>query len=67
MSTLGKKWTRKDKKWTDEIMDFVKSVCPLREHGINSEKSWQKKSIKDLAVSLQIKRYVPTVMKMAFS
>ena len=38
MSTLGKKWTRKDKKWTDEIMDFVKSVCPLRDHGINSRK-----------------------------
>ncbi len=38
MSTLGRKWTRKDKKWTDEIMDFVRSVCPLREHGINSRR-----------------------------
>ena len=38
MSTKGKKWTRKDKKWTDEIMDFVKSVCPLREHGYNSRR-----------------------------
>lgn len=38
MSTLGRKWTRKDKKWTDEIMNFVKSVCPLREHGINSRR-----------------------------
>lgn len=38
MSTKGKKWTRKDKKWTDEIMNFVKSVCPLREHGINSRR-----------------------------
>lgn len=38
MSTLGRKWTRKDKKWTDEIMEFVKSVCPLREHGFNSRR-----------------------------
>ena len=38
MSTQGKKWTRKDKKWTEEIMNFVKSVCPLREHGINSRR-----------------------------
>ncbi len=38
MSTQGRKWTRKDKKWTDEIMNFVKSVCPLREHGINSRR-----------------------------
>lgn len=38
MSTLGRKWTRKDKKWTDEIMDFVRSVCPLREHGFNSRR-----------------------------
>ncbi len=38
MSTQGRKWTRKDKKWTDEIMDFVRSVCPLREHGINSRR-----------------------------
>lgn len=38
MSSLGKKWTRRDKKWTDEMTEFVKSVCPLREHGINSRK-----------------------------
>lgn len=38
MSTKGKKWTRKDRKWTDEITEFVKSVCPLREHGINSRR-----------------------------
>ena len=38
MSTQGRKWTRKDKKWTEEIMNFVKSVCPLREHGINSRR-----------------------------
>lgn len=38
MSTQGRKWTRKDKKWTDEIMNFVRSVCPLREHGINSRR-----------------------------
>lgn len=38
MSTLGRKWTRKDKKWTDEIMDFVRAVCPLREHGFNSRR-----------------------------
>lgn len=38
MSSLGKKWTRKDKKWTDEMTEFVKSVCPLREHWINSRK-----------------------------
>lgn len=38
MSTKGKKWTRKDRKWTDEMTEFVKSVCPLREHGINSRR-----------------------------
>ena len=38
MSTKGKKWTRKDRKWSDEITEFVKSVCPLREHGINSRR-----------------------------
>lgn len=38
MSTKGKKWTRKDRKWTDEITEYVKSVCPLREHGINSRR-----------------------------
>lgn len=38
MSTQGRKWTRKDKKWTDEIMNFVRSVCPLREHGFNSRR-----------------------------
>lgn len=38
MSTKGKKWTRKDRKWSDEIMEFVKSVCPLREHGFNSRR-----------------------------
>ena len=38
MGTTGKKWTRKDRKWNDEIMEFVKSVCPLREHGFNSRK-----------------------------
>ena len=38
MSSLGKRWTRRDKKWTDEMTEFVKSVCPLREHGINSRK-----------------------------
>lgn len=38
MSSLGKRWTRRDKKWTDEMTEFVKSVCPLREHGINSLK-----------------------------
>lgn len=38
MTSAGKKWSRKDKKWTDEIMEFVKSVCPLREHGFNSRK-----------------------------
>ena len=38
MSTLGKKWTRNDRKWTNEINDFVKSVCPLREHGFNSRR-----------------------------
>lgn len=38
MSTQGKKWTRRDRKWTDEITEFVKSVCPLREHGINSRR-----------------------------
>ena len=38
MSSLGKKWSRKDKKWTDEITECVKSVCPLREHGINSRR-----------------------------
>lgn len=38
MSTKGKKWTRKDRKWTDEMTEFVKSVCPLREHGYNSRR-----------------------------
>lgn len=38
MSTKGKKWTRKDRKWSDEITEYVKSVCPLREHGINSRR-----------------------------
>lgn len=38
MSTQGKKWTRNDRKWTNEINDFVKSVCPLREHGFNSRR-----------------------------
>ncbi len=38
MGTTGKKWTRKDRKWTEEIMEFVKSVCPLREHGFNSRR-----------------------------
>lgn len=38
MGTTGKKWTRRDRKWTDEITEFVKSVCPLREHGINSRR-----------------------------
>lgn len=38
MGTTGKKWTRKDRKWNDEIMEFVKSVCPLREHGFNSRR-----------------------------
>ncbi|WP_406021208.1 HNH endonuclease [Succinivibrio sp.] len=38
MSTKGKKWTRKDRKWTEEIMNFVKSVCPLREHGFSSRR-----------------------------
>lgn len=38
MSTQGRKWTRKDKKWTEEIMNFVRSVCPLREHGIKSRR-----------------------------
>ena len=38
MSTKGKKWTRKDRKWSDEITEFVKAVCPLREHGINSRR-----------------------------
>lgn len=38
MSTQGKKWTRRDRKWTDEMTEFVKSVCPLREHGINSRR-----------------------------
>lgn len=38
MTSAGKKWSRKDKKWTDEIMEFVKSVCPLREHGFNSRR-----------------------------
>lgn len=38
MDTTGKKWTRKDRKWNDEIMEFVRSVCPLREHGFNSRK-----------------------------
>lgn len=38
MSTKGKKWTRKDRKWSDEITEFVKSVCPLREHGYNSRR-----------------------------
>lgn len=38
MSTKGKKWTRKDRKWSDEITEFVKSVCPLREHGFSSKR-----------------------------
>ena len=38
MRTQGKKWTRRDRKWTDEITEFVKSGCPLREHGINSRR-----------------------------
>lgn len=38
MSTKGKKWTRKDKKWADEITEYVKSVCPLREHGFSSRR-----------------------------
>lgn len=38
MATTGKNWTRKDRKWTEEIMEFVKSVCPLREHGFNSRR-----------------------------
>jgi hypothetical protein len=38
LTSAGKKWSRKDKKWTDEIMEFVKSVCPLREHGFNSRR-----------------------------
>lgn len=38
MSTKGKKWTRKDRKWSDEITEFVKSVCPLREHGFSSRR-----------------------------
>ena len=38
LSTQGKKWTRRDRKWTDEITEFVKSVCPLHEHGINSRR-----------------------------
>ena len=38
MSSLGKKWTRQDRKWTDDITEFVKSVCPIREHGYNSRR-----------------------------
>ena len=38
MSTKGKKWTRKDRKWSDEITEFMKSVCPLREHGFSSRR-----------------------------
>lgn len=51
MGTTGKKWTRKDRKWNDEIMEFVKSVCPLREHGLIQDESLLKKSIEDLAES----------------
>ncbi len=35
---MNEKWTRKNKKWSDEINEFVKSVCPLREHGFSSRR-----------------------------
>ena len=31
-----KKWTQKNKKWSDEIVEWVKSICPAREHGFNN-------------------------------
>ena len=33
---IEEKWTQKNKKWSDEIVEWVKSICPAREHGFNS-------------------------------
>lgn len=42
MGTKGKKWTRKDKRMNKEAVEWLKSICPAKEHGYkNRDQIWK--------------------------